>query len=171
MRYAGEALTAGSSALAGTLAAMGADSMVNKPENHARSTWDAIGEALNSDPEVGSAWNYVFGDDQFAPIHKQSLSRVLLGKADQADISILSETGAMPRVQELISKRPDLAETVGSLAQMETDMNVIQIDQGVTGSELAQASPATAVPSIVGGIGAGAATALGANALVNRFRK
>ena len=172
MRFAGQALAnTGGAVLGGGLAAFGADAIVNEPINHTKNMYNIVGEAIDGDPQLGSAWNFVHGDKGLAPIEKQSMANVLTGRGRDVDISILNEAGALDRVQELMTKRPDLAENIGYLTQMEVKVNVDQIDDGISPGELDAARGAYGIPSLIAGVGAGAAGAYGANELGNRFRR
>lgn len=171
MRMAGQALanTAGG-VLGGGLAAFGADALVNEPINHIKSLHNIINDSLTNNPELADAFSFVHSEGLSA-YEKQSIANVLTGNGRDIDAAVLETAGALERVQELMTKRPDLAENVGYLSQLNNAAVVDQLEQGVSAEELSNSRGAYGLPSLAAGAAAGYAGAYGANALGNRFRR
>jgi len=113
------------------------DAAINDEVERAASKLDGIQDFLDASNGVEGSWNFVFGGERMAPIEKQSMARILQGIDDTTDVAILENSGALARIDQVISQRPDLAPILGKIIQAEVDVNVSEIEHGISQQEIA----------------------------------
>ena len=131
--FGAPALIAGSAAGSAGLV----DAAINDEVERAASKLDGIQNFLDESNGVEGSWNFVFGGEARPPIEKQSMARVLQGIDDTADVAILESTGVLPRIDRVLTERPDLAPILGKNIQAEVDVNVSEIEHGISQQEIA----------------------------------
>lgn len=147
--------------------AVAIDRSMNSEAEHAARLLDVRKDSYRSSGELASAINYVYGDDQLAPVHVRAVGEVLSGRGGEFEDIILrtDAPGVASRVEQVLEKRPDLAQTLGLLETLHSSALVKGLAGGHTLEETYAADPAnTAVPLLAGLAGGG-----GTAALINRF--
>lgn len=137
------------------------DAAINDELNRAVSKRDGLKDFLEASNGVEGAWSFVQGGESLAPIHRQSIAHILKGTGDDMDVAILGETDALPRVQQVIEARPDLAPILGMAMQQEVDLIVSQLEHGISQMEMENGEPSNHVAPMAASIVAGGGMAMG----------
>ncbi len=131
------------------------DAAINDEVDRAASKRQGIQDFLDASNGVEGSWNYVFGGQGRAPIEKQSMARILQGLDDTTDVAILESTGVLPRIDEVITRRPDLAPILGQIIQNEVDLNISEIEHGISSQEMDESGGMNRVAPLAAAIVAG----------------
>ena len=137
------------------------DAAINDEVERAASKLEGIQTFLDESNGVEGSWNFVFGGESRAPIEKQSMARVLQGIDDTTDVAILESTGVLERLDEVITKRPDLAPILGKIIQAEVDVNISEIEHGISQQEIANSDGVNTLAPLAASVIAGGGIAEG----------
>ena len=157
---------------AGTLAAIGADKLINSEANHAAKMVDVVQNAYESDPKLAQAVSYIYGGttSNIAPVHIQSVGELLSQRGNSLDAEILEydHPGMVNRIEQLTQAEPELAAKVGMIETLHAGAIVKGLAGGHGIEEVYEASPANSAIPLVGGLAAGGGVAAGINRFMNR---
>jgi len=137
------------------------DAAINDEVERAASKLEGIQTFLDESNGVEGSWNFVFGGESKPPVVKQSMARILQGIDDTTDVAILESTGVLPRLDRVLTERPDLAPVLGKIIQAEVDVNISEIEHGISQQEIANSDGVNTLGPLMASVIAGGGIAEG----------